>query len=750
MTVSVILSEAKDLDNKKIMKKLTIITLILFFFVPITIGISKSCAIETPDYSADEPIECDGDKVEYFEAENKVVGSGNVVIKYKDIELTSDKVTVRTDTYAVLAEGNVTLTQGESIFRGALIEYDFKNSTGKVVDFSGEAEEWYVKGEDAERVSEEKFIVKRSYATTCSHKVPHWKISAGRIEVYPEKMINTYNAVAWINPLAKEGMDIPLMWIPYYCHPLDDNRPQVTLVPGKSSDWGYYLLSAWRYHLSPNQKGYIHIDYREKKDLALGLDYIYDTKVIGKGNMSGYSVNERGMKNNYLLHKWFHTGSEYDEYKSESEKYITRLRHQWQASNDTLVTAELHKYADQNVIKDYFYDDYEKDEHPLTYVLATHSMKFGVLSFLTQKRVNDFDQITEMLPEAKLDIYNQQIGNSKFYYKGNFKAVNMNKVYPKNVDNAIDSQHANMLDSYNQLSYQAKVGFLSVTPYAGTKQTFLDRQVDDSKSIINGAAYSGVDISTKFYKVFDTHFSPFGIELNKLRHVLTPTFGYQYIADPTQDADKMLSDGVSKSNIIGLGLENKLQTKRGSDEAIVDLAMLLINTTYDLTRVSSGSQFGDFTGKLELRPYDWLTATSDAVVDVHQRSDHRWLKQINNNLSMNFDNKGSLGIGHSYQAGANSVIAQAKLDSIPGWKFSGYWDFDFLATRDNEKMIRKFREQEYIITKDLHCWEADVRYNISKDDGHEIMLIFRLKAFPDVPFRFGKTYNRPKVGAQSN
>ncbi len=733
------------------MKKLIIITLILSFAMPNALGTYTLNFLQQA--YADSPIECDGDKVEYFEAEKKIIGTGDIVIKYKDMKLTCDHVTVWIDDYKALAEGNAVLTQDDNVFKGELIEYNFRDNTGRVVDFSGYAKMWHVKGKEAERVSEEKFVVRKSYITTCDdekYPVPHWKISADRIEVYPDRMINAYNTVMWINPLAKEGLDIPLMWIPYYCHPLDDDRPRVTLIPGKSSDWGYYLLSAWRYHLSPNQKGYIHLDYREKKDLAIGADYIYDTQMIGKGNLFGYSVNERGMENNYISHKWFGSGKDYQEYKTQTEKYILRSRHQWQASRNTLVTTELHKYEDKDVLKDYFFKDYEKDERPLSYALATHAMPLGALSLLARKRVNSFDEVIETLPEARFNVYNKRIAESRFYYKGDFKAVSMNKVYPKDVENVIDSQHANIFDTYNQLSYQAKVGPISATPYVGTKQTFLDREIARKNSIISGAFYTGIDLSTRFHRVFDTHASLIGIELNELRHVITPTFGYAWISEPTIDKNRMLSDGVDKTSLISLGLENKLQTKRGgADGAAVDLARLLVNTTYDL-EYASGSSFGDITGKLELRPYSWLTATSDAIFDSPQRSsDSKWLKQINNNVYFNFGKKGSLGMGHSYQAGANNIIAQLMLDIMPGWRFSAYHDFDFFAMRNNEKRSMRFKEQEYVITRDLHCWEVDLRYNIAKENGHEIMLIFRLKAFPDIPFEFGKTYNRPKMGPQA-
>ncbi|NQT96002.1 MAG: LPS export ABC transporter periplasmic protein LptC, partial [Candidatus Omnitrophica bacterium] len=103
-----------------------------------------------PSYAADEPIECNGDQVEYFEKEKKVVGSGNVVIKYKEMELTCDEVTVWTESYDAEAEGNAVITEGDNIFSGTEVKYNFRDNTGYVRDFEGFSEPWYTKGKEAE------------------------------------------------------------------------------------------------------------------------------------------------------------------------------------------------------------------------------------------------------------------------------------------------------------------------------------------------------------------------------------------------------------------------------------------------------------------------------------------------------------------------------------------------------------------------------------------------------------------------
>jgi hypothetical protein len=60
------------------------------------------------------------------------------------------------------------------------------------------------------------------------------------------------------------------------------------------------------------------------------------------------------------------------------------------------------------------------------------------------------------------------------------------------------------------------------------------------------------------------------------------------------------------------------------------------------------------------------------------------------------------------------------------------------------------REQQYSISRDLHCWTVDLTYNDKRGYGSTIWLVFRLKAFPENEFGFDQTYHQPKPGSQSN
>ncbi len=83
----------------------------------------------------------------------------------------------------------------------------------------------------------------------------------------------------------------------------------------------------------------------------------------------------------------------------------------------------------------------------------------------------------------------------------------------------------------------------------------------------------------------------------------------------------------------------------------------------------------------------------------------------------------------------------------PKWKISAYQRY----YRGHEAAkARGLREQEYTISRDLHCWTWDITYNVKRGQGEEIWFIFRMKAFPELGFDFNQGYHAPKPGSQSN
>lgn len=668
-----------------------------------------------------------GDEVEYFTEEKKVVGEGNVVINYKDMKLTCDRIEVFTETKDAVASGRVRLYQDGTIFSGEKVYYNFETKKGEVIDVGMERMgPWFGKGESAQKVDEEEYAIKRGYITTCDLEKPHYRISSKKIKVFLDDKVVAHNVVFVVGK-------VPLFYLPYISYSLKERYPHFIFVPGHSKKWGWYMLTSWKYNINEYMPlGRLHLDYREKKGFAHGIDQDYLTEEFGQGRFRYYYMQERDKEQPVDL-------------RSERERYRVQLKHIWQAGDNTEALLEYHHMTDRDFIKDYFYrEEYLKEHQPRSYLSVITAQPAYTFSALVQKRTNRFFTETERLPELRLDVFNQSLGGSRFYYKADHSLANLTN---KNADSDVDDD-VRRLDTYNQISYATKFGFLNLTPYTGIRQTYYSKDKYGDEQKLRGIFYSGLDVSTKFYRTYDVQSNLWNLDINQLRHVITPLINYKYIHEPTITPDRLMSfdaiDSINRDNTVSLGIENKLQTKRKDNNEFktVDLGTFLFTGDYNFKPEITGSQWSNFKFDLELTPYNWLRFESDATYDPSSRD----FRTVNFDLVSSHKDIWSFGLGSRYEENSiHELTSQFIYNLNSKWQFRIYERYNFKKIESGTKRINDFVEQEYAVVRDLHCWTGEFSLNIK--DGYSFWIIFRLKAFPKIPFKFSANYSRPKSTA---
>jgi len=120
------------------------------------------------------------------------------------------------------------------------------------------------------------------------------------------------------------------------------------------------------------------------------------------------------------------------------------------------------------------------------------------------------------------------------------------------------------------------------------------------------------------------------------------------------------------------------------------------------------------------------------------------VNSANTDIYIDMGEKFTLGLGHRYEStdgGNTSQFTGEMFYNInDDWKIKVYERFDMDS--------RKWEEQEYTIYKDLHCWIGELTLNV-RDNEFSTWLVFKLKAFPDIPIGvFRTTYRRPHPGGQ--
>lgn len=710
-------------------------------------GISKETNTKT-DQNTPTPITVNGDLVEYSTDAREVTATGNVEVIHKGAKLNCQKLTVNTQTKDAKAEGGVRLEDELGIIEGSSMTYNFETKVGVMFDSKFKANPYFGKAKKIDKVSDTEFLVLRGYCTTCNFDHPHYRIGSKKMDMFPGDKIRTKGDSLYI-------ADVPVAYLPQYNHSLQDNNSHVQVMPGKSKDWGAYVLSTWRYNLNQYIDGRLYFDVRSKLGLAEGVGANYTTPGFGKGDIKYYFSKEKpgDLPSNYP------TGQQ-----TRFDRYLVRLRHKWDVDQQTNVVAEFYKIKDDrrkyfdptsNIFKDYFYREYEKDSQPFTYALLHHNFTRGTLDFTLQKRTNHwFDQI-EKLPEAKYSLANIRMGESPFYFENISSLGTFNKRATTEIPTS-NEQSLTRLDSTNKISLPMKVAFISFTPFVSNRETFYDKGPNGQDLPIRTIFSSGSDLSTKFYRLFNVNSDFLGMDINGLRHIITPSVAYSYNHTPTIPALNLKQldeiDSVGPSHTASLSLSNKLQTKRKGQS--IDMVDFLITTPYNFKPKNGdrhGSHFSDVFFQLKLIPYSWMRFEGDAT---YTRSGSRsadnfnTLSALNGDLSIDMGRWGSFGIGERYlRKGSKQLTYNYKVKLNPKWSF---YIYQRRERGHGVDINRGLKEHEYTLSRDMHCWTMDVTYNGRKGHGSTIWIIFRLKAFPENEFGFNQSYHTPKSGSPRN
>lgn len=717
----------------------TAYSLIVLFF-------TISSVLAEEEIKVKEPIVVNGDKVEYFHEQKKVTGSGNISIEYKGVILTCDKVTVYLDTREAIAEGNVKVTQKDgAVFTGEKVNYNFDKRTGSVIQGYLSARPFYGRAGEVAKVSEKQYNLEEGYVTTCDLDKPHYRIQSKQVKIYLEDKVVAKNIFFYVG-------NTPIFYLPIYVQPLREaKKSHITVLPGKSDEWGYYVLTAYRYYMNDKFRGDVLLDYRTKKGLAYGVNHYYDFGEMGVGAVKFYRtrkddrwVSQKGKEDNKK------------EFMDPLNRYRYQLRHRWNLPEytDTTMIAEINYLSDPDIIRDYFYKEYEELQAPTDFnYISFVTLKPDYTSeFLIRKRLNDFYTVVDRLPEYKIDIKNHRVfKDAPYYYKANASAVYLNEEFQKTSPEQKTLNNIR-IDVSNQISYATRLfNFWNITPFVGTEQTFYSRNRWGDTNLIRGVLTAGLANQTKFYRIFDFSTDFLGLDIHKLRHIITPTINYSYTGSPTISSENLNQfdgiDSIGKQNTISLTLENKLQTKRGAGKDLksIDIATLIVSSDYMFRLEKNSLNYKDHTKKftnvnlqLELIPYPWLYSLSKMTVNTKNLA----VQTASVDMVGSGGDKWSLGMGYRYEKELTGISNLATIEAM--YKINEKWRVRAYEIFNIKKMLQ---EQEYTISRDLHCWIAEVTYNIKSWNDQTWWFAMRLKAFPEIPIGFKRTYHRPQFGS---
>jgi hypothetical protein len=710
------------------------------------------------------------------------VAEGNVEVVFENTLLTCDRMTLFTDTKDLYAEGNVRLEEGAQVFRGDMVHYNLQNKKGRFLQGTVATPPWYQHGRSVEHIAEGILLVTPGYLTSCDHEPPHFKFSGRRAIVYAEdRLARAQNVAMFVER-------VPFLYLPWLA--VADRQSPFFIIPGKKKPWEQFALMGYRYELPNGHDGTVRMDWRRTFGWAVGLDHQFDNTRLGNG-----------------LLKLYYNEEPYSRVKKESlpkgadhKRYRLLWRHLWEPMPDTTVLTDLQEFSDVEFRKDLlFREEFVNDDQPESFVsVVTNDPNYN-LSVLVRKRMNRFQTVTEALPEASFTTRDQQIGDTNFYSTSGASLSALRTKTAHSGDN-LDGVRAKWSE---KLSY-AMSWFrpIAVTPSVGLSQTYYTEDTSGHRDILSGQFSAGANASLKLFRLFQVTTNALGLDINRLRHVLTPTVAYSYVHQPTVPNGSLdYPSSTATTNTLTLGLENKLQTKRhvgSSPEGVegkpllrsVDLARVIASLPYTFhgNGNKQGGRLGDWAFDVELYPWNWLRVESNWSYPSHfvRGTRDRRLTAWSMDL-VAIGGPGELKVEEApdiqapairpFELGARGALTNLLLpqgqwylglrhgysyndkteETIQfDWRLSEKWELGtyhrvtFKEVAGGSKRFNHLREYQYTLRRDLHDWIGEVVYRVDREFGEELFFTLTLKAYPTLPIEMETAYHQPKFGSQSS
>ena len=723
-----------------------------------TIGILLALALCHPQFAAaqkkdDSPasladmvqsggVDVQADELEYESDRRVMTGRGHVVIKHGVDTLTADFVTVDTVTQDATARGNVVIQREGTVWRGEEAKYNFKTRTGNFGGFDADMPPFHIKAKESQRTANGSFVLRNAKITTCDGDRPEFYMKAREVRITKNNRFRAKGVVFYLGP-------VPILYMPYVLKGLGEERTDIDLVPGYSSRLGAYLLTAYNYRINGGMTAATRLDYYGSRGPAVGQDFNWgDPRLTYRGGFKAYYVNDGSpMKGR--------TDDEVDEFGDlvTSDRYRLKLFDTRSLSDRDYMMTDLNYLSDPVVVEDFFDNEYRNNVQPENRVSLGHRGDQYTAGLQINKRLNDFYDNVDRLPEATLDVPRMKLGETPLYYESGNSASFLSRLYPDGSDD--EDYDAFRLDSSHMLYYPTKqFGFLSLIPRGGLRGTFYSYTYEDATvtNVISEVDTNGITHVTNRVETvrndlgsdlrvlgelgFETSFKSFkvlteewmGRDDQGLRHIVEPYALYTFVPEPNITPENLPQfdevDTLDKRNDVRFGVRNKLQTKRRT--RVHDLVDADVWTTYRLDPDEDQHDFTDIYFDTELRLVDWFMVDFDGSYDEYENN----ISTFNTQLGLIFPDESRLSVEYRYADSTRDQIA-AELRLFPNLR----WSLDTYGRYAIDRS--EFEEKSCFVTHKTSCVGWGLGFK-QIDSDVQVWLQFWLLAFPKSSVNIGR------------
>ena len=525
------------------------------------------------------PVTWEAQRQNWNRAENIWTLSGDVVVHYRDYILRADKVVYHQSTSELEAEGHLQVAGGpDDVFIEAshgdmrlnMHTARFYNVTGSVgVRTGGHAvvystpNPFLFSGRILLQLGEGNYRIVDGSMTNCRLPKPDWRLIS--------RAINLANGKASTSNSLFEFLGLPLFYLPYLRHPVDDiGRESGLLIPviSNSSIKGFVLGEQIYWVINRSMDMVIGSEYFSKRGWAPNGDFRYkgagDDHLIARWN----SLLDRGVEQQVAITATHLAGTALVNQGGVDVVALGRK----DLTSQIRVAGNV-EYLSSYIYRLVFNDNYSQAvSSEVQSNLSVTQQQNGFIPSVSLDRFQTFasssnwDQARILhLPSLRYDVLDRPLSASPAYWGLASSIAYMNRSEPH-----FHARNAGRFDFYPHISLPFGSGGWSVVPEAALRDTFYSiSQVPDLTGANNGTPSISHDALNRVDAEASVDIRPPALErdfaLNgwnrELRHVIEPELTYRFVGGIGAQARNVLlvdtTDIATDTNEVGFSLTQR-------------------------------------------------------------------------------------------------------------------------------------------------------------------------------------------------
>lgn len=485
---------------------------------------------------------------------------GDANVKYQNIELTSENITMNMDSSVVHASygldslgnkfGQPVFKDGGTDYKSETMSYNFDTKKGFIRNVYTEQQDGFLRSEESKKGANDDLYLKHGRYTTCDEEHPHFYIALSRAKAHTGK--DVFSGPAW---LVVEDVPLPIA-IPFAYFPMTSSYSSGFIMPTYGDEYtrGFYLRDGG-YYFAINDYMDLKLtgEIFTKGSWGIGTQTTYKKRYKYSGNFYfNYQVTKEGEKNmpDYMVTKNFKV----------QWSHRTDSKASPNSSFAASVNFATQSYEKKNLSSLYNPTSYAQSTRTSSVSYSHTFRKIGLSlssSFNISQNMRD-STIALTLPSLSLSLQRfypfkrkHAAGKERWYEK-----ISMN--YTGTLSNSISTKedklmHSSLVKDWrNGMKHSIPISasfnllkYINVTPQLSYTERWYTNKVVQSwdartQKAVRDTIYGfnrvfdynlSLSANTKLYGFYKPNPKVFGKKLNMVRHVFTPSVSFSYAPD---------------------------------------------------------------------------------------------------------------------------------------------------------------------------------------------------------------------------